>query len=246
MQALILAGGQGTRLRPHTEALPKPLLSLGSSTILDRQIDSLLKEGVSRITIITGFFSDKIHEHMRLRHPTVEVQFVHNAEFEHSRPAFAIIQALPFIQGDDCIYLNGDVLYDHEILRKIIQSSHDSVTAIQNTPWDEEQVKVILDEASAVRHISKNIPLEESHGEFIGVTKLSRALLASLASISTHEGAETFRYAFAIDLLNHAINTHSALIHALDVSDLPAVEIDTPEDYARAMALAELFSAPDV
>lgn len=241
MQALILAGGQGTRLRPHTEALPKPLLKLGEDTILDRQIATLTKLGITRITIITGFFAEKLHAHIQERHADLDIQFVHNAEFAHSRPAFAILNALPHLHDDDCIYLNGDVLYHAEILARIYQAPHASATAIQNTPWDEEQVKVIIAPDQTIKHISKNIALEESQGEFIGVTKLGRDLLHHLREIATHEGVETFRYAFAIDLLDHAINTRHATMGVVDVSDLPAIEIDTPEDYARAASLAVLL-----
>lgn len=242
MQALILAGGQGTRLRPHTEALPKPLLPLGASTILDRQLSSLQAAGITRITIITGYFSHKIREHLDNRYRDLDIRFIHNTEFEHSRPAYAIIQAIPHLRGDDCLYLNGDVLYDQAILHEILKASQASVTAIQNTPWDEEQVKVILANGSLIRHISKNIPLEESQGEFIGITKLSNQLIDTLHQIATKESSEAFRYAFAIDFLNHAINTYVAEIHAIDVSHLSAIEIDTPRDYARAQAIAHLFS----
>lgn len=233
MQALILAGGQGTRLRPHTEAIPKPLLPLGGKTILDHQIDTLRYFDIQKITLVTGYFSEKIHAHLGSVYPGQPFSFVHNDEFEHSRPAYAIIKALPTLLGEDCIYLNGDVLYDRRILERIIATKTSS-TAIQRSPWDEEQVKVILDQKNHILHLSKNIPKEEGQGEFIGVSKLTKELLTSLEKIAGKEGLETFRYAFAIDLLDHAIHQDHQIMEAVDVTDLPAIEIDTPSDYENA------------
>lgn len=234
MQALILAGGQGTRLRPHTEALPKPLLPLGKKTILDRQIETLLSFGVERICLVTGYFADKIRVHLETQFPNRAFIYIHNAEFEQSRPAFAIIQALPTLAKEDCLYLNGDVLYDREILARIMDAPT-SATALQRGTWDEEQVKIIHDENGYVSHLSKNIPAEDSCGEFIGVTKLSAGFLSAITTVVATQGAETFRYSFAIDLLDHALHVSGEPIQAIDVTDLSATEIDTPEDYARAL-----------
>ena len=235
MNALILAGGQGTRLRPHTEAVPKPLLPLGKYTILDRQIRTLERFGIERITLVTGYFAEKIRAHVAAAFPGRAFSFVHNAEFERSRPAFAIIQALPGLLGGDCLYLNGDVLCHPEVLARVLAAPA-SATAVQKTPWDEEQVNVIQEPGSGrITRLSKEIAAEHSHGEFIGVTKLTQAFLQALHAIARAEGAETFRHAFAVDLLDRAINQRAQALHAIDVTDLPALEIDTPADYERAL-----------
>ena len=55
MQALILAGGQGTRLRPLTISMPKPIVPIGNEPFLLRQIESLKAAGVTDITLSTGY-----------------------------------------------------------------------------------------------------------------------------------------------------------------------------------------------
>src|SRR5215468_5006759 len=60
MKAVILAGGLGTRLKPFTEVIPKPLLPIGESSVLEIQILSLARSGVTDIFIATNYRSDFI------------------------------------------------------------------------------------------------------------------------------------------------------------------------------------------
>ncbi len=60
MKAVILAGGLGTRLKPFTQVIPKPLLPLGRSSVLETQILSLKKSGIKEIIIATNYLSDYI------------------------------------------------------------------------------------------------------------------------------------------------------------------------------------------
>jgi len=60
MKAVILAGGLGARLKPFTQVIPKPLLPLGRSSVLETQILSLKKSGIKEIIIATNYLSDYI------------------------------------------------------------------------------------------------------------------------------------------------------------------------------------------
>lgn len=233
MIALILAGGKGTRLRPFTAEIPKPLLELNGKTILGNQIDLLKEVGISRIIIVTGFLHKKIHSFIEESYPNMGIAFVHNAEYENSRPAFGIICALNQID-DDILYLNGDVLFKKEILEKVVNSKEKNVTAIQKTNWDEEEVNVVI-ESGLIKELSKNLSKEESDGEFIGVTKLSFEFITCIKEIVEKEGNEVFRHSFAIDLINHTLNQKNQDLYPIDVTNMGAIEIDTPEDYSEAM-----------
>lgn len=232
MIALILAGGKGTRLRPHTEEIPKPLLKLNNSTILGNQIENLTSLGVTKIIIVTGFLSEKIHAYVKENYPDIGIAFVHNAEFEHSKPAYGIISALNHLD-DDTLYLNGDVLFERQILKVIMESKNENVTAIQRTAWDEEEVNVVI-KNGIIDQLSKNLSESESDGEFIGITKLNKKFIESIKEIVTIEGKEVFRYFFAIDLINYTLHQKNQVLHPLDVTHLHAIEIDTNEDYKDA------------
>ena len=57
MKAVILAGGLGTRLKPFTEVIPKPLLPVGESSVLEIQILSLVRSGFTEIYIATNYMA---------------------------------------------------------------------------------------------------------------------------------------------------------------------------------------------
>ncbi len=136
--------------------------------------------------------------------------------------------------NETTIYLNGDVFYEPQILKEVIENKNDSATAIQETNWDEEEVNVIIDKDGFVSELSKNLTKEESSGEFIGITKLGANFINSIKEVVKNEGIEVFRHSFAIDLLNHVIHRSDNKISAVNVTKLNAIEIDTPEDLTSA------------
>jgi dTDP-glucose pyrophosphorylase len=65
LQAVIMAGGNGTRLRPLTEELPKPMLPVGGRPLMERIITGLREAGIKRVNVSTHYKPEKIYEHFR-------------------------------------------------------------------------------------------------------------------------------------------------------------------------------------
>ena len=65
MKAIILAGGRGKRLRPITDKIPKPLISINNKPLIERTIKYLKKYGVKEIIISSGYKSDHIEKFLR-------------------------------------------------------------------------------------------------------------------------------------------------------------------------------------
>src|SRR5215472_6820489 len=63
MQVVILAGGQGLRLRPLTEAIPKPMLPVAGVPYLERQLRLLARQGLRDVLILTGYLGEQIEKH---------------------------------------------------------------------------------------------------------------------------------------------------------------------------------------
>lgn len=237
MIALILAAGTATRLRPLTNNLPKMLLPIhGPACIIDIQIQTLISHGITRIIIVTGYQHGALTSHLRQRYPDLDFVFIHNDLYEQSGAAYSLSLALPSLT-DTCVYLNGDALYDPEILDLVVHAPHPSVTAIQKSAWDEEEVNVITDDTNRVTKLSKDIEEMDSDGEFIGVTKLSREFIAALEQYVIKQGIESMRYHYAIDLLNKIIAQGAQKLYAIDTTIHKAIEIDTEEDLVRARQL---------
>jgi NDP-sugar pyrophosphorylase family protein len=107
MQAILLAGGKGTRLRPYTAVLPKPLMPIGDRPILDVVMQQLVRSGVTRISISVGYLSGLLESWVR-HHRSVDVP----VDFVYEEEPLGTAGALRNVEGLDGTFLalNGDVL----------------------------------------------------------------------------------------------------------------------------------------
>ena len=108
VEALVLAGGRGERLRPLTLDTPKILVDVGGAPILDHQIAWLRKHGVERVVISCGHLSGKIEEYVRSRNLGVDVQL--SVESKKLGTGGALNLARGKLHSDVFYVLNGDII----------------------------------------------------------------------------------------------------------------------------------------
>ena len=108
-RAIILAGGKGTRLRPYTTVLPKPLMPVGDRPVLDIVIRQLRHHGFDRVTIATGYLAELIEAFFR----NGESYGLPIDYFREETP-LGTVGALSLIDGldEDFLVMNGDVITD--------------------------------------------------------------------------------------------------------------------------------------
>lgn len=107
LQAMIMAGGYGTRLRPLTEALPKPLLPVGERPVMELIVQKLRQAGIRRVNVATHFLGEKITEHFGDGHSFgVDIHYV--AEEEPLGTAGAL--GLMDLPDEPLLVINGDIL----------------------------------------------------------------------------------------------------------------------------------------
>ncbi|MGH2957667.1 MAG: sugar phosphate nucleotidyltransferase [Solirubrobacterales bacterium] len=112
MQALILAGGEGTRLRPLTYAVPKPVLPLAGRPHVAYVIDWLRGHGVDDVVISCGFLAEGIREALTRLEPGVRIRF---AEEPDARGTAGAIRFAEGLLDDRFLVLNGDCLCDLDL-----------------------------------------------------------------------------------------------------------------------------------
>jgi len=109
-RAVILAGGEGTRLRPYTTVLPKPLMPIGDRPVLDIVVRQLRAHGFGRITMATGYLAELIEAFFRDGEAYgVEIDYFREREPLGTVGALALIDGLA---EQDVLVMNGDVLTD--------------------------------------------------------------------------------------------------------------------------------------
>ncbi len=106
VDAVLMAGGKGERLRPLTEKTPKPLLPVGEKAIIDHNIDRLISYGVEHISVTVNYLKEQIEEHFAQPHNGVLVQTVREPKF------LGTIGSIKFVKefyNDTVLVMNSDV-----------------------------------------------------------------------------------------------------------------------------------------
>ena len=171
MRAIILSAGQGRRLLPLTEKTPKCLLPvLDDMSVLELQLRTLAACGVTHASIMVGFGADQIEEHLeRIRLPDLEVRAVFNPLHALSDNLVTAWLARAEMTGD-FLLLNGDTLFEIEVLRRLLASPNAPLTLAidQKERYDDDDMKVRISGRRKLSAIGKTL-VTDVRGESIGV-----------------------------------------------------------------------------
>ena len=106
VDAVMMAGGKGERLRPLTEKTPKPLLPVGDKAIIDHNVDRLISYGVQHISVTVNYLKEQIEAHYQEPHNGVQIQTVREPKFLGT---IGSIKFVPKFFNDTVLLMNSDV-----------------------------------------------------------------------------------------------------------------------------------------
>jgi len=128
MKAIILAGGRGKRLRPITDYVPKPLIPLNNTPIIEWQIKYLKKYGIREIIICTGYKAEMIKSYLEMK-KNFGIKIKFSFEKTPLGTGGAIKQAGVSINDDSFFVINGDTITDINL--KQLAKKQNSIAAIE-------------------------------------------------------------------------------------------------------------------
>ena len=215
MKAIILAAGIGSRLgKPY----PKPLTMLKTGeTILERQVQHLSKlVGEDNIIIVVGFKKDLIMEAFPNQ------LFIYNNIYDVTNTAKSLLLALRKIKNDDVLWLNGDVVFDENVLSQIIDFKG-SCMAVNTYSVADEKVKYNVFEDGSIHQVSKIIT--NGLGEAVGINKISNDNLNQLIKeLENCNDQDYFEKGIEFSI------EKGLKIYPIDVSNYLCMEIDFNDD----------------
>jgi len=230
MKAIILNAGKGGRLGNLTDDRPKCLVEVGGRPILDFQLDALRLAGVLELVIVVGYRHEMIRDYLK-RYPEFLVTWLENPDYAETNTAYSLWLARHEMT-DAFLYLNGDVLFHPELVRRLVAAPSVNPLAIERKQCGDEEVKVLLN-GTRITAIGKDIPPDKAYGEFIGVARFSGEIGplfgATLEEVILRDKLLKNYFETALDRM-----LAKSSFTALDISDLPCIEIDFPEDLERA------------
>lgn len=109
IDAILMAGGKGERLRPLTEKIPKPLLKVGDKAIIDHNVERLLLYGIKDITVIVNHLGEQLEEHFENPYKGVQVKTIREPEFLGTVGG---VQYIEDFAHDTVLIMNADLFTD--------------------------------------------------------------------------------------------------------------------------------------
>lgn len=106
VDAILMAGGKGERLKPLTEKIPKPLLEVGGKAIIDYNIKNLLLYGVKHISVTVNYQREQIEKHIEREFQDVKITCVREPEYLGTMGSVKLIDSL---FHDTCLIMNSDL-----------------------------------------------------------------------------------------------------------------------------------------
>ena len=238
MKALILAAGVGSRIKPMTDNCPKCLLKVGDYTILEMMISHIQNCGINEVVFVLGYLQEQIKDYVKTNFPDLDAYFVTNDKYAETNNGVSFLLAKDLIKGATFVKFDADVVFDEQILKKLIECEYTNCLCIdKNINLDAEEIKVIIDDQNRILKASKTVNPEDAVGESIGIEKIdggtAMLLFAELRimmqDIQNHQEYYEAAYERLIE--------KSVPFYALDISGLKWTEIDTKEDFITAEKL---------
>jgi len=236
MKAIILSAGQGRRLLPLTESVPKCALVIQGRSMLEWQLAALARCGVDDVKVVAGFAAEHVERILASVSVPARRDMIYNPFYALSDNLVSCWVARAEMTGD-FILLNGDTLFEAAVGRRLLQAPPRAVRlAIDKKPaYDADDMKVSLDGERLVQ-VGKQLPPEASHAESIGMMVFrgeGPALFREAVerTLRRPEGLRVW-YLSVIDEL-----ARSGAVWTASIEGLGWGEVDFPEDLDVATKL---------
>ena len=244
-KALILAAGLGSRLKDHTENIPKCMLDFGGKTLLERQLQAYRECGINNISLVRGYKKNKINYK--------NIKYFDNKNYEKNNILNSIFYGEDVINGN-IIIAYSDILFESNVVKRLLESEND-ISVVVDIDWRgyyigrkdhpiEEAENVIFNSNNEVVKIGKiTTEKQEVHGEFIGMIKLTNRgaeifkqnfhRVKKLYWDKPFQRAKTFQNAYLSDMIQELVDI-GVKVHCT-IIERGWKEIDTVEDYRNAL-----------
>ncbi len=234
MKAIILASGVGKRLRPLTNDIPKSLIKIGSRTLIERQIDSLVKCKIKDIIITTGLFEDKLKTFLKEKYTNLNLIYVSNPKYDTTNYIYSLWLAKDHLY-DNIVLIHGDLVFDEKLLKRLIKKNENVVLVNKNVKVPKKDFKAVIEDEKVTK-IGVNFFSQNAYYS-IPMYKFSKKdFLAWMEEIEKEIKIGNVKI-YAEDVFNK--NSNKITLVPLYFDNEICMEIDTMEDLKKAKSLLD-------
>ena len=239
MKALILAAGIGKRLKVN---VPKILLKIGNKSLLERHVENLLNLGIKNIGIVIGYKSNQLRNFIKKIDRKKNIKIFKNSSYKLGSIVSLVSASNFFYIKGNLILMDGDVLYDKKILKKLFNSKKKNCLIIDKKfEKGQEPVKVCI-KNNKIIDFGKIVNQDfDYQGESVGFFKFSNksSLKFLEQSRKIMKSNKNLMYEEAIQKI---IKEKKIRMDFENITNLPWVEIDFKKDliFAKKKVLKQI------
>ncbi|CAI8957084.1 L-glutamine-phosphate cytidylyltransferase [Brevibacillus sp. IT-7CA2] len=172
MKALLMAAGLGSRINEQIDGIPKCTVDIGNQSLIENTIAELRRHGIEEIAMVVGYQANVIINLLQ----DEPIRFYHNPFYDRTNSMVSLWFAREFLQGSDCLLLNADVYFESKVLEVVLQETACPVMFADPVRRSEGDYKFGYENGLLLRH-GKELSLEETTGEYVGIAKLQESFL---------------------------------------------------------------------
>lgn len=227
MKALILNSGLGSRMGVLTSEHPKCMTEISAKeTILSRQLTMLADAGVEDVVMTTGLFDNVLVNYCQSLDLPIHITFVKNPIYAETNYIYSIYCAKAYLD-DDIILMHGDLVFENEVLDKVVACDTSCMTISSTLPLPEKDFKAVVKDGM-IQKVGVEFFNESMEAQALYKLKRDDWKLWLDKIVEFCEAGNTKVYA------ENALNEldGKANIYAIDIQNLLCAEIDNLEDLA--------------
>lgn len=240
MQAMILAAGTGSRLRPLTNEVPKCMVKVNGVPMIERAIDALVAAGIKKLIIGLGYKSEVLKDFIRTtfdkkRLNGMTIEFGENPDYDKTNNIYSLYLLKDFFSADDTLLLESDLIYRPEIIREIVNSKEKNLAVVSH--WEDwmDGTVTLLDSTGGITNfiVKKNQKEEEkpSYYKTVNIYKFSKEFTNNyyLPFLKTY--MDVFgKNSYYETCLKFIAETDSSLLKGFKIDQSVWYEIDNQDD----------------
>jgi len=237
MKAVILAAGMGKRMKHHTKNKPKTLVQLRGKPLIFYILESLSSQGIRDIIIVTGFGDKKLREVVGDGNEwKLNIEYVNNPRYDSTNNIYSLSLVNKAVENDGFLIINSDVFFHPQILRRLIYAEQKGIILMVDVEKElgEEEMKVTI-ENTRIIDIGKEIPIANSDGEYIGLSRIDSEFTSLFFNIIKEVLRDKGTGVFYEEAFKRLIEK-GIKVKYTTTNGYPWIEIDTPEDLRKAEA----------
>lgn len=233
-RAVILAAGRGRRLGEGFPA--KALLPFGGRTLLARHIAILNEFGVNDIVVIVGHQKQLVCDEVAPLGGASRILLIDNPSFRNGSIVSLWCAREILRSGQSILLMDADVLYDRRLMARLLGSLHENCFLLDRAiEPGEEPVKLCIREGRVVDFSKRPQMPHEWYGESVGFFRFSTEVAAELADrVEPYIAEQRFRTEYEEPIRDMVLARSGRGFGFEDITGLPWIEIDFPEDVRRA------------